>query len=144
MKEPEREIRAQELLEKIGRIQILDITEEIIQLREVKDILDKLNIMSILFEDQKNVLSMMEIIIMSMPAIQSSSLVLPPREEHPKLSNAEDNLPPSEQKIKVTDIGEQSARLAKEESSMPVEMNLTEVDEPGMQIRGVRNSQKLT
>jgi hypothetical protein len=144
IKDPERETKAQELLEKIGRIQILDITEEIIQLREIKDIQDELNIMSMSFEDQKKVLSIMDEIITSMPAIQSSSQLLLQRKEHSKQSKAEDNLPPSKLKIKATDVVEQSARLAKEESSMPVEMNLTGVDEPGMQIRDIRNSQKLT
>jgi hypothetical protein len=47
----DKETRALELLKKIGRIQILDITEEIKQLREVKDIQDELSIMAMLYED---------------------------------------------------------------------------------------------
>jgi hypothetical protein len=68
--------RALELLKKIGRIQVLDITEEITQLREVNDIQDELSIMSMLYEDQKKVLITMDSIIRSMPE------TYPPLQEH--------------------------------------------------------------
>jgi len=54
------------VLQEIGHTNSLDITQEIKLLREIKDIQDELNIMSILFEDQRKVLKTMESIIHSM------------------------------------------------------------------------------
>ncbi|KUJ13579.1 uncharacterized protein LY89DRAFT_737554 [Mollisia scopiformis] len=60
-----------QLIRKIGRIQVLDISREVSKLREIKDIEDELTIMSILFEDQRTVLTTLESVILSKAAIRS-------------------------------------------------------------------------
>jgi hypothetical protein len=73
-KEKFRDIKkAIRVLQEIRHIQSLDITEEIKLLREIKDILDELNIMSILFEDQRKVLKIMESIVHSMRKIKQKA-----------------------------------------------------------------------
>src|SRR3569833_1435001 len=56
---------AKQVLQKLGNFNVLDITEEIKLLREIKDIQDELNIMTMVFEDQTQVLGTMERIIRS-------------------------------------------------------------------------------
>jgi len=65
--------KAIELLRKIGRVQVLDITQEIPLLREIKDIQDELNIMSMVFEDQRETITDMERIICAIGKIEDKS-----------------------------------------------------------------------
>lgn len=60
-----------QVLKKIARVQVLDVSAETSLLREVKDIEDELTIMSILFEDQKTVLTTLEELICSRTAVVS-------------------------------------------------------------------------
>ncbi|KAF8853541.1 hypothetical protein BDZ45DRAFT_75687 [Acephala macrosclerotiorum] len=73
---------AMHLITKIGRIQVLDISREISLLREVKDIQDELSIMSVLFDDQKKVLTTLESVIRSKAAPKSSLKALQRRKVH--------------------------------------------------------------
>jgi hypothetical protein len=61
------------LLRELARIQVLDITKEISLLREVKDVQDELNIMTMLFEDQRAVLASMDKLVTSFRNIRSPS-----------------------------------------------------------------------
>ncbi|KAL4874565.1 hypothetical protein BJY04DRAFT_224908 [Aspergillus karnatakaensis] len=65
--------KTREVLQKLGMLHVLDISREIALLREIKDIQDELNIMSMVFEDQKNVLKEMERIVRSMEKPKDSS-----------------------------------------------------------------------
>jgi hypothetical protein len=76
--------KALELLRRIGRLQVLDISEEISLLREIKDIQDELGIMSMLFEDQRRVLATFDAIIESMTEIE-----LRPRAMLPQMKASE-------------------------------------------------------
>jgi hypothetical protein len=73
---------AMELLKKIGRNQVLDISKEISLLREVKDIQDELGIMSVLFDNQKKVMTTLERIILSKGVLQPDLQELQQRNEN--------------------------------------------------------------
>ncbi|CAH0045821.1 unnamed protein product [Clonostachys solani] len=73
---PEFAVKATRFLQKLILPSILDITREIGLLRQIKDIQDELNIMSMVFENQRLVLEKMERIGRSM---QSSTLEPAPR-----------------------------------------------------------------
>ncbi len=83
--------KAMELLQKIGRIQILDITQEISLLREIKDIQDELNIISMLFEDQRKVLKTMDSIFRSLGTIETKLQAIPQEGEDPVQEKSEEN-----------------------------------------------------
>ncbi|KAH8652160.1 hypothetical protein BX600DRAFT_472039 [Xylariales sp. PMI_506] len=62
-----------EILQKLGNFHVLDISREIALLREIKDIQDELNIMSMVFDDQASVLKEMEKVVRSMRMTAASS-----------------------------------------------------------------------
>jgi hypothetical protein len=56
-------------LRKIGQMQALDITNEITELREIKDIQDELSIISMIFQDHEKFISTLDSIVGSLQAI---------------------------------------------------------------------------
>lgn len=74
---PESEEKARRLIQNITSLNALDITPEIGLLRQIKDIQDELNIISMVFENQRVVLEKMERISRSMqpPTLESASQV---------------------------------------------------------------------
>ena len=94
-----------ELLRRIGRDQVLDITREIRLLREIKDVQDELNIMSIVFEDQRETLRDMARIIRSMTEVEDKSqgslqvdrdTIYSPSEKSNRRSAMDINTPPDD------------------------------------------------
>ena len=114
--------KALELLKKIGRIQILDITEEIKQLREVKDIQDELSIMAMLYEDDKKVLITLDSIIRSIPETYSTFQGLLQEREHPNVENTDGIVTTNALRMESVDPIKQRATQAREGSPQPVKM----------------------
>ncbi|PMD60285.1 uncharacterized protein K444DRAFT_588846 [Hyaloscypha bicolor E] len=126
----EKKKRALDLLKKIGRIQILDITEEIEKLREVKDIQDELSIMSMLYEDQKKVLVTMDSIIRSNLAMYSRSQVALQERENLEVERPGEKTLTNALRMEVVDDGEYRATQAGEGSPQPEKINLKSKDRP--------------
>lgn len=114
-----------QLLRKIGRIQVLDISEEVSRLREIKDIEDELNIMSIVFEDQKTVLSNLERVILSKAAVQTRLEALEKKFEDPGQKVKRGNLNPTIETPPDSSAGHESDEEGTTVSNEQITVDLT-------------------
>ncbi|KAH6708782.1 hypothetical protein BKA61DRAFT_557600 [Leptodontidium sp. MPI-SDFR-AT-0119] len=120
---------AMQLIRKIGRIQVLDISKEISLLREIKDIQDELSIMSMLFDDQKKILNTLEGVIRSKDTLESNLQALQQKIEASAGEQSKEPITLSEIDMRPVNISQGSTTQAFEEVSTQAKVGHLKMDE---------------